>query len=93
MRPGVPFVAEVRLSGPAGEVTFTNPLSLAGSRLTVAPQGGTPRVTSARGPSTYRRQLEALVSALRGGPLPPTAGAAILPSQAALDELRRCVLT
>jgi predicted dehydrogenase len=89
MRPDVTFLALVEVVGHGGKVRFENPLNGQDARLIVLRHSAPAVITEAAGPTTFRRQLEAFVAALRGGAPPPTSGAAIVRTQALLDRLYR----
>ena len=87
MRPEVTFLAYVEVASERGQVRFENPLNGLDARLIVDRPSEAQVLTEAAGPTTFRRQLEAFVAALHGGPEPPTSGAAIVRTQALLDRL------
>jgi len=89
MRPDVSFVAFLEASGEHGRVRWENPLNGEDSRLFVEQPGKDTTRLEARGPTTYRLQLERFVAALAGGPRPETSGASIVATQAMLDRLYR----
>lgn len=87
MRPEVAFRAFIEVDGEHGRLRWENPLNGEDSRLLLELDGGSAQTTESVGPSTYRAQLQALVTALETGRLPLTSGANIIETQAQLDAL------
>jgi predicted dehydrogenase len=86
MRPHTTFRACLSVEGEAGRLHYENPLAIDGSFLRISRGGAEQRIPGA-GPSTYRGQLEQLVSSLYSGAAPPTSGADLVETQEMLDAL------
>lgn len=89
MRPEVTFQAWIEVEGARGTARFDNPLNGEDGSVSYRLHSGASGSAPAPGPTTFRRQLEAFVTALQSGVPPATSGDSIVSTQATLDALIR----
>lgn len=83
-----PMMARLEVRGTVGQVTVINPLAPQAGHVIRVQIGDERRVESVEKVTTYQRQLEAFVQAVRTGKAPVTSGADTVAQMRILDAIR-----